>query len=111
MRRHAGARVEREPSLHVLNAATAARIARVNEAMRALRNMEIRVIQHSLAGIPPVTCAPVVRIERDPTRSIAPLLDKAGARTFGPEFDRDGRTVRVVSAPFMAVYVMWEEAL
>lgn len=78
-------RTEEMPRSHesrVFTATVLERLAQLNHAERELRSMGLRVVQVSWGE-----SRPVVRIERDATKSIAPLLDRMGARSFRPDGD------------------------
>lgn len=85
------------------------RLTVLNGALRALRTMGIRVLEHSVHGqFPGDECEPTIRIERDPATSIAALLDAAGPRSYWQRgIGADAVTVAFCS--FMSCCVMWEE--
>ncbi|MGQ0708734.1 MAG: hypothetical protein ACT4NV_03190 [Rhodoferax sp.] len=76
------------------------RLAQLNHAERALRTLGLQVVWSKLAGP-----KPQVHIHRDGVKSLAPLLDRMGPRSFHKE---GGCTV--VSGEYLGVIVSWAEA-
>lgn len=90
------------PAVHqpsVLTPSFEQRLAVLNRAIRALRDLGLRVVWTRLAG--PL---PQVHINRDCTQSISPLLDRMGPRSFRTD---EGYTM--VSGEFEGVIVTWAE--
>jgi hypothetical protein len=83
----------------VLTPSMQERLASINAATRALRELGLHVIWSKLAG--PI---PQAHIRRDGAVSMAPLMDRMGPRSFRHE---GGCTV--VSGEFMGVLVSWLE--
>lgn len=90
----------------VLNVDTIDRLARLNDAVRAIRRMGIRILEQTPCGDFPAEGEPCIRIAHDPRQSIAALLDAAGPRTW-VMFGRAGRTKRAACA-FRGVTVIIE---
>ncbi|MCK9988666.1 MAG: hypothetical protein AzoDbin1_05138, partial [Azoarcus sp.] len=82
---------------------------RIEAAVRALRDLGLQVLEQHLCGDFPAQGEPTVRIVRDPSCSIAPLLDATGPRRWirGPVASLGA--VTTVYAPFRGVLVIWEE--
>ncbi len=78
------------------------RLARLNGAVRRLREWHIRVLETDVSG-----ARPRVRIERAPSTSIAALLDAASPRQYLPA--RAGR--REARCLLDDVLICWEETL
>lgn len=75
------------------------RLALLNHAERELRGMGLHVVWSRIAGP-----KPQAHIQRDTTRSIAPLLNRMGPRSF-----RDEAGCKLVSGEFEGVIVSWVE--
>lgn len=96
----------RSPAPRVFNVDTIDRLARLNDAVRAIRRMGIRIIEQTPCGEFPAEGEPCIRIGRDPHQSIAALLDAAGPRTW-IMIGRAGRSMRAACA-FRGVTVIIE---
>lgn len=83
----------------VLTQSMEQRLAAINRATRTLRELGLKVVWAKLAG--PL---PQVHIQRDLDKSIAPLLDRMGPRSFHIV---DG--CRVISGELDGVIVSWAE--
>lgn len=87
----------------VFNESFIGRLATMNKAARALRELGYRVIRQELT--PVRGSRPEIQIERDATRSIGPLLD----RSKGRQWRTEGGKKRGYTE-FQGVTVCWEEA-
>lgn len=96
----------RSPAPRVFNVDAIDRLARLNDAVRAIRRMGIRIIEQTPCGEFPAEGEPCIRIARDPDQSIAALLDAAGPRTW-VVIGRAGQTSRAACA-FRGVTVIIE---
>ncbi len=76
------------------------RLAQLNRARRALRDMKLRVARV-------IWCdgSPFIEIEREPNVSLSPLLDRMGQRVFRCA---NGRTR--IAGSFLGVTVCWYES-
>ena len=76
------------------------RLAQLNRARRALREMNLRIARV-------IWCdgRPFIEIEREPNVSLSPLLDRMGRRIFRCV---NGRTR--IAGPFLGVTVCWFES-
>ncbi len=83
----------------VFTAAFQTQLAQLNQAERALRGLDLRVLWRRLGDQ-----GPQVRIERQKDQSLAPLLDQMGPRSFVKVL---GGTL--VSGAFQGVAVSWME--
>lgn len=92
----------------VLCEGTVRRLAALNDALRALRAMGVRVLEHSVRGAFPADDEPLIRIERNPAESIAALLDAAGPRSYWTR-GTGADAVTVASCTLLECRVMWEE--
>lgn len=90
----------------VLNRVLLQRLGLVNRAVRSLRAMGLPIESQSLENKILAGGPPLVRIRRDPTVSIAPLLDAAGPRVF---VRLGSARVTFAHCMFEGVMVMWEE--
>ncbi|MCG8991476.1 hypothetical protein LH427_04855 [Laribacter hongkongensis] len=87
----------------VLSAQLLQRLAVMNRAARALREMGYRIVEEE--PTPVRGARPVIKIERGTQQSIGPLLDRSKGRQWRNECGRKhGFT------DFMDVTVTWEEA-
>jgi hypothetical protein len=83
----------------VFTASFLERLAQLTHAERELRRLGVHVIWSRLAGP-----KPQAHIQRDGTKSIAPLLDRMGPRSF-----RDSDGCKLVFGEFEGVTVSWVE--
>ena len=87
----------------VFNESFIGRLATMNKAARALRELGYRVVRQELN--PSRGHRPEVQVERDATPSIGPLLDRSKGRMWRTEGGKKrGYT------EFQGVTVCWEEA-
>ena len=89
--------VQRES--RVFTASFLERLAQLNHAARELRRLGLHVVWTRLAGP-----KPQAHIQRDDSKSIAPLLNRMGPRSF-----RDEAGCKLVSGEFEGVIVSWVE--
>ena len=83
----------------VFTASFLERLAVLNHAERELRCLGLHVVWSRLAGP-----KPQAHIQRDDTKSIAPLLNRMGPRSF-----RNEASCKLVSGEFEGVIVCWVE--
>ena len=83
----------------VFTASFLERLALLNHAERELRRLGLHVVWSRLAGP-----KPQAHIQRDETKSLAPLLNRMGPRSF-----RDEAGCKLVSGEFEGVIVSWVE--
>lgn len=83
----------------VFTASFLERLALLNHAERELRRLGLHVVWSRLAGP-----KPQAHIQRDDTKSLAPLLNRMGPRSF-----RDEAGCKLVSGEFEGVIVSWVE--
>ena len=93
---------------HVLNDIAIRNLTRMNAAARALRRLDVRIVECHLDGEWPAVSEPSIRIERDPNRSFAAFLDAAGPRRW-MSIDRDGASIKAAACKLEGVWVIWEE--
>lgn len=104
-----GANPADAPAPRVLCVETNRRLALMNAAVRALRELGVRIEGARIEGEFPAEDGPSIRIARDPAKPFGPFLDAAGPRLWMvlPTADRP---VKVAACLFMGVWVIWEEA-
>lgn len=93
---------------HVLSSERADRLARLNDATRALRKLGVRIVGQSVDGEFPADGEPSIRIERNRERPFAPFLDAAGPRIW-TVIARDGVSIKRAACVFRGVIVILEE--
>lgn len=92
----------------VLSGDRTERLARLNDAVRALRRLGVRIVGQSVDGEFPAAGEPTVRIERNRERPFAPFLDAAGPRIWTVTA-RDGVSIKRAACVFRGVIVILEE--
>ena len=88
----------------VLCEQTIARLAALNAVARRLREWGLAIAEQQLEGEWPARNQPLVRLRRDPARSIAPLLDATRDRSWLSI----GRGPTTAHAELDGVMVVWE---
>lgn len=94
--------------VHVLNNQATRHLARMNDVLRTLRTLGVRVLACHLDGEWPAVAEPSIRIERDLQRSFAAFLDAAGPRNW-VEIARDGISAKTAACKLGGVWIIWEE--
>lgn len=104
-----GANPADAPRPRVLCEETNRRLALMNVAVRALRELGVRIAGCRIDGEFPAEDGPSIRIERDPCKPFGAFLDAAGPRRW-MALATEGRPVTTAACVFMGVWVIWEEA-
>lgn len=91
----------------VLCAQRAARLTAMNDTVRRLRELGVRIVEtHVDGGWPGSDDEPLIRIARDPDVRFGPLLDALGPRTW---LQLHRGAVSQAAAQFNGCIIVWEE--